>query len=187
MKVTALRRAAAGRLPVVGRGLHHEHAGAGGHGAGGEAHHGRHHLRYVVETPSGVVVETGRPIDCLKTLLARRAGAVGVVCFRDSAPTAAPCRDSAGAEDGSLWYDNGGQAWLRPTSPQVLQRHRAGEGSAASWASRRSCWISSAIRKTRRASATSLRTERSADGLRPAAGGGAAGGRAVGDGAGHGA
>ena len=24
-------------------------------------------------------------------------------------------------EDGSLWYDNGGQAWLDPTNPQVLQ------------------------------------------------------------------
>ena len=39
-----------------------------------------------VETPSGVVVETGRPIDCLKTLLASGRYTVGsVVCFRDSA------------------------------------------------------------------------------------------------------
>ena len=39
-----------------------------------------------VETPAGVGVETGRPIDCLKTLLASGRYTVGsVVCFRDSA------------------------------------------------------------------------------------------------------
>ena len=75
-----------------------------------------------VETPSGVVVETGRPIDCLKTLLASGRYTVGSgVCFRDSAYSRAVPETALVREDGSLWYDNGGQAWLDPTNPQVLQ------------------------------------------------------------------
>ena len=75
-----------------------------------------------VETPSGVVVETGRPIDCLKTLLASGRYTVGsVVCFRDSAYSRSVPETALVREDGSLWYDNGGQAWLDPTNPQVLQ------------------------------------------------------------------
>ena len=74
-----------------------------------------------VETPSGVVVETGRPIDCLKTLLASGRYTVGsVVCFRDSAYSRSVPETALVREDGSLWYDNGGQAWLDPTNPQVL-------------------------------------------------------------------
>ena len=39
-----------------------------------------------VETPQGVVVETGRPIECLRTLLSSGRYTVGhIVCFRDSA------------------------------------------------------------------------------------------------------
>ena len=75
-----------------------------------------------VETPSGVVVETGRPIDCLKALLASGRYTVGsVVCFRDSAYSRSVPETALVREDGSLWYDNGGQAWLDPTNPQVLQ------------------------------------------------------------------
>ena len=75
-----------------------------------------------VETPAGVVVETGRPIDCLKTLLASGRYTVGsVVCFRDSAYSRSVPEMALVREDGSLWYDNGGQAWLDPTNPQVLQ------------------------------------------------------------------
>ena len=75
-----------------------------------------------VETPSGVVVETGRPIDCLKTLLASGRYTVGsMVCFRDSAYSRSVPEAALVREDGSLWYDNGGQAWLDPTNPQVLQ------------------------------------------------------------------
>ena len=68
-----------------------------------------------VETPSGVVVETGRPIDCLKTLLASGRYTVGsMVCFRDSAYSRSVPEAALVREDGSLWYDNGGQAWLDP-------------------------------------------------------------------------
>ena len=44
-----------------------------------------------------------------------------VVCFRDSAYSRSVPETALVREDGSLWYDNGGQAWLDPTNPQVLQ------------------------------------------------------------------
>ena len=57
-----------------------------------------------METPSGVVVETGRPIDCLKTLLASGRYTVGsVVCFRDSAYSRSVPETALVREDGSLW------------------------------------------------------------------------------------
>ena len=127
-----------------------------------------------VETPAGVVVETGRPIDCLKTLLASGRYTVGsVVCFRDSAYSRSVPETALVREDGSLWYDNGGQAWLDPTNPQVLQGGRAGSVLLSGERGGRQqppCGQSAG-----------------ADGLCRKAAGGAAGGRgAVGDGAGHG-
>lgn len=74
------------------------------------------------ETPPGVVVETGRPLDCLKTLLGSGRHTVGhIVCFRDSAYSRAVPDAALLRQDGWLWYDDGGQSWLDPTSPQVLQ------------------------------------------------------------------
>ena len=81
-------------------------------------------ITYATEAqpPQGVVVEMGRTIDCLKTLLASGRYTVGsVVCFRDSAYSRSVPETALVREDGSLWYDNGGQAWLDPTNPQVLQ------------------------------------------------------------------
>lgn len=75
-----------------------------------------------VETPQGVVVETGRPIECLHTLLSSGRYTVGhIVCFRDSAYARRVPETALVREDGQLWYDAEGQAWLDPTDPQVLQ------------------------------------------------------------------
>lgn len=75
-----------------------------------------------VETPQGVVVETGRPIECLRTLLSSGRYTVGhIVCFRDSAYARSVTETALVREDGQLWYDAEGQAWLDPTDPQVLQ------------------------------------------------------------------
>ena len=75
-----------------------------------------------VETPRGVVVETGRPIECLRTLLSSGRYTVGhIVCFRDSAYARSVPETALVREDGQLWYDAEGQAWLDPTDPQVLQ------------------------------------------------------------------
>lgn len=75
-----------------------------------------------VETPAGVTVETGRPIDCLKELLAGDRYVVGeLVCFRDSGYSRARQETALLRQDGRLWYDAGGQAWLDPTNPEVLQ------------------------------------------------------------------
>ena len=75
-----------------------------------------------VETPQGVVVETGRPIECLRTLLSSGRYTVGhIVCFRDSAYARSVPETALVREDGQLWYDAEGQAWLDPTDPQVLQ------------------------------------------------------------------
>lgn len=75
-----------------------------------------------VETPQGVVVETGRPIECLRTLLSSGRYTVGhIVCFRDSAYARRVPETALVREDGQLWYDAEGQAWLDPTDPQVLQ------------------------------------------------------------------
>ena len=75
-----------------------------------------------VGTPQGVVVETGRPIECLRTLLSSGRYTVGhIVCFRDSAYARSVPETALVREDGQLWYDAEGQAWLDPTDPQVLQ------------------------------------------------------------------
>ena len=75
-----------------------------------------------VETPQGVVVETGRPIECLRTLLSSGRYTVGhIVCFRDSAYARSVPETALVREDGQLWYDAEGQAWLDPTDLQVLQ------------------------------------------------------------------
>ena len=75
-----------------------------------------------VETPQGVVVETGRPIECLRTLLSSGRYTVGhIVCFRDSSYARSVPETALVREDGQLWYDAEGQAWLDPTDPQVLQ------------------------------------------------------------------
>ena len=75
-----------------------------------------------VETSRGVVVETGRPIECLNTLLQSGRYTVGhLACFLDSAYARALPEAALVREDGQLWYDAEGQAWLDPTDPQVLQ------------------------------------------------------------------
>ena len=75
-----------------------------------------------VSVPQNVVVERGRPLDCLKQLLASDRHTVGrICCFGDSAYARGLPETALVREDGSLWYDNGGQAWLDPTNPQVLQ------------------------------------------------------------------
>lgn len=74
------------------------------------------------QPPTGVVVETGRPLDCLKTLLAADRYTVGhVVCFLDTAFARAMPDTALVREDGGVWYDGQGQAWLDPTDPEVLR------------------------------------------------------------------
>ena len=75
-----------------------------------------------VSVPQNVIVEQGRPLDCLKQLLASdRYTVARICCFSDSAYAQGLPETALVREDGSLWYDNGGQAWLDPTNPQVLQ------------------------------------------------------------------
>ena len=45
-----------------------------------------------VETPQGVVVETGRPIECLRTLLSSGRYPWGTSCASGTAPTPGACR-----------------------------------------------------------------------------------------------
>ena len=81
-------------------------------------------ITYATEAqpPQGVVVETGRPIDCLKTLLAADRWTVGhIVCFSDNAFAQARTDCALVRADGGLWYDAAGQAWLDPTDPEVLR------------------------------------------------------------------
>lgn len=74
------------------------------------------------EPPQGVVVETGRPLECLKTLLAADRWTVGhIVCFSDNAFARARMDCALTTADGALWYDTSGQAWLDPTDPEVLR------------------------------------------------------------------
>ena len=74
------------------------------------------------QPPQGVVVETGRPLDCLKTLLAADRWTVGhIVCFSDNAFAQARTDCALVRADGGLWYDAAGQAWLDPTDPEVLR------------------------------------------------------------------
>ena len=81
-------------------------------------------ITYATEAqpPQGVVVETGRPLDCLKMLLAADRWTVGhVVCFSDNAFAQARTDCALVRADGGLWYDAAGQAWLDPTDPEVLR------------------------------------------------------------------
>ncbi len=81
-------------------------------------------ITYATEAqpPQGVVVETGRPIDCLKTLLAADRWTVGhIVCFSDNAFSQSRTDCALVRADGGLWYDAAGQAWLDPTDPEVLR------------------------------------------------------------------
>ncbi len=81
-------------------------------------------ITYATEAqpPQGVVVETGRPIDCLKTLLAADRWTVGhIVCFSDNAFAQSRTDCALVRADGGLWYDAAGQAWLDPTDPEVLR------------------------------------------------------------------
>ncbi len=74
------------------------------------------------QPPQGVVVETGRPLECLKTLLASGRWTVGhIVCFSDNAFARARTDCALTTADGSLWYDASGQAWLDPTDAEVLR------------------------------------------------------------------
>ena len=81
-------------------------------------------ITYATEAqpPQGVVVETGRPLDCLKMLLAADRWTVGhIVCFSDNAFAQSRSDCALVRADGGLWYDAAGQAWLDPTDPEVLR------------------------------------------------------------------
>ena len=81
-------------------------------------------ITYATEAqpPQGVVVETGRPLDCLKMLLAADRWTVGhIVCFSDNAFAQSRTDCALVRADGGLWYDAAGQAWLDPTDPEVLR------------------------------------------------------------------
>ena len=63
-------------------------------------------ITYATEAqpPQGVVVETGRPLDCLKTLLAADRWTVGhIVCFSDNAFALARTDCALVRADGGLW------------------------------------------------------------------------------------
>lgn len=74
-----------------------------------------------VSVPQNVVVERGRPLDCLKQLLASDRHTVGrICCFGDSAYARGLPETALVREDGGIWYDANGGAWLDPTNPAVL-------------------------------------------------------------------
>ena len=74
-----------------------------------------------VSVPQNVVVEQGRPLDCLKQLLASDRHTVGrICCFGDSAYARGLPETALVREDGGIWYDANGGAWLDPTNPAVL-------------------------------------------------------------------
>lgn len=74
-----------------------------------------------VSVPQNVVVERGRPLDCLKQLLASDRHTVGrISCFGDSAYARGLPETALVREDGGIWYDANGGAWLDPTNPAVL-------------------------------------------------------------------
>ena len=74
-----------------------------------------------VSVPQNIVVERGRPLDCLKQLLASDRHTVGrICCFGDSAYARGLPETALVREDGGIWYDANGGAWLDPTNPAVL-------------------------------------------------------------------
>lgn len=74
-----------------------------------------------VSVPLNVVVERGRPLDCLKQLLASdRYTVARICCFADSAYARGLPETALVREDDSIWYDANGGAWLDPTDPTVL-------------------------------------------------------------------
>ena len=74
-----------------------------------------------VSVPQNVVVERGRPLDCLKQLLASdRYTVARICCFADSAYARGLPETALVREDDSIWYDANGGAWLDPTDPTVL-------------------------------------------------------------------
>ena len=64
-----------------------------------------------VSVPQNVIVEQGRPLDCLKQLLASdRYTVARICCFSDSAYAQGLPETALVREDDSLWYDaNGGR------------------------------------------------------------------------------
>ena len=74
-----------------------------------------------VSVPQNVVVERGRPLDCLKQLLASdRYTVARICCFADAAYARGLPETALVREDDSIWYDANGGAWLDPTDPTVL-------------------------------------------------------------------
>ena len=74
-----------------------------------------------VSVPQNVIVERGRPLECLKQLLASDHHTVGrICCFGDSAYARGLPETALVREDGGIWYDANGGAWLDPTNPAVL-------------------------------------------------------------------
>ena len=74
-----------------------------------------------VSVPQNVIVEQGRPLDCLKQLLASdRYTVARICCFSDSAYAQGLPETALVRGDDSLWYDANGGAWLDPTNPAVL-------------------------------------------------------------------
>lgn len=74
-----------------------------------------------VSVPQNVIVEQGRPLDCLQQLLSAGRHTVGrICCFADSAYARGLPETALVREDGGIWYDANGGAWLDPTNPAVL-------------------------------------------------------------------
>ena len=85
-----------------------------------------------VSVPQNVIVEQGRPLDCLQQLLSAGRHTVGrICCFADSAYARGLPETALVQADGSLWYDGSGGAWLDPTNPDVLRYLTALAGKCA--------------------------------------------------------
>lgn len=85
-----------------------------------------------VSVPQNVIVEQGRPLDCLQQLLSAGRHTVGrICCFADSAYARGLPETALVQADGSLWYDGNGGAWLDPTNPDVLRYLTALAGKCA--------------------------------------------------------
>lgn len=74
-----------------------------------------------VTIPDGITVERGRTIDTLKALLDSDKYAIACLsCFCDSGYAKANPGAALWKDNGDLWRDESGYAWLDPASPTTL-------------------------------------------------------------------
>lgn len=74
-----------------------------------------------VTVPNGITVERGRTIDTLKALLDSDKYAIACIsCFCDSGYARANPGAALWKDNGDLWRDEDGYAWLDPASPTTL-------------------------------------------------------------------